>query len=515
MSSNNRNLSTHYKHKHIGIKRQYYVFKDENVLLQFLIREQFITGLQRVNSMWFHRKLENRPVMNYACKFRIVNGCKSQIIIKKKSQYFLVFFFGQHNHALTFKHNYENVKIKKFHYHVFHSTCRFSRLLSQSDAKMVDVYVKEFLTNNLTESHSCPIFVYKPQFRDLALGIPNEAIDRMQELFIIGLQTKNGLQFLSNSQVVAYAIDCSGESNIYNFPLVTIRALTFHNEGIVVAYFIVSETNETILTYLFEYIKPHIPTESTILTNYDPEFNTIVRNVFEAKDCLFCLFDVLHRIWQELQTLKNVMNITRMFTNIAQIIPSRSEYFSKNWLLFLTTWGQKYPGFVDKMLDMQATFSDDWNQSNRAFIDGNKYALRTINLLRARFCKKPVKRISDLLMILLSCDRSYFNGMRNALSAIANENHERGMKIETENVRRLNYRVYEVKEPPFTCRVYRIRNSCEYLGQCKEKCSMGTCVRLCCHLYVCSCDDNSAFCRHVHKVHSMVVNKRKSGNLFQ
>lgn len=86
-----------------------------------------------------------------------------------------------------------------------------------------------------------------------------------------------------------------------------------------------------------------------------------------------------------------------------------------------------------------------------------------------------------------------------------NERHNLGMKISDADI----VEEYDCWKIPSHTKniVYLITKQndiCDF-DHCFSKCLNVSCLGLCGHLYRCTCNDNSDICKHVHKIHSLIV----------
>lgn len=503
------NTVAHVKEKHDIRKVNYYKIEHLHKLIDFLTTEYLIPNIPLIKKMIL-KAICSRHMLNIVCKND--KTCNVQVIIHVQSDgNYLTYYFGRHNH--------EPPKILTYNERLFEKRRIFlnvelhseSKILQTSDAKTTDIFVRKFMANNLANNHLCPVLVYKPQKGKIILGIPNDEIDAMENLFIIALQTNSQLELASNTSILPVCtLDLSMKSNIYNFPLITFQLLTENGCEIPIASFILSNLNQKIFSYLCQYVKPFIsPCMKMILTNYDGNLVGLIEDNFEEVNCICCIFDLQQKIWLKLQELEdNIDYVNDMFSYITKYLISvyNARIFQQLCDIFINKFENTSPVFVKYFEQFYMKTFYYWTKRKRVFhnysLDSNKNVTKIMDILMIKGNRRPVKRISDLMLILLSLDVNYFQEIKNKLPQKEIQNHSTAMKILTNDIRQISSQTYEVTCGCYKYKVFKKEKRCEFGDFCRGKCYAIECCNLCAHMYVCSCNDSSAMCPHIHKIHS-------------
>lgn len=507
------NLYFHFKAKHVQLKRKYYRFRYVEDFIDFLNLEKFISGsnyiIRRISQI-----IDKRYLLYINCKTKKKKQCSTQLIIRQSSDGCLyVYYFGRHNHSIHHPKLPKYIDLKKRTYTTSYNN---QNQLEPTDAKTITMYINSFLRNTVTDLKLCPIIAYKPQYENIKLGIYSEEMNKIRDLFILGLRVNSELNSSISKNIKAYSVDLNRKTNIYGYPLITIQALTDFGLAIPLVYFITSEMSETIFTYAFQYyIKPFLSTALLVITNYEVNLNKVLQINLNKTSCLFCLLELQHHMWYKLQEIDDVSAIKKIFTFIIYyLLPDCKQGSFRNLCeIFIGTWKNIYPSLMKYFQDYLIAYSKYWHNGNRFIqhfpIDSNKYASKIKDVIMSNYSKKPIRRICDLIPTLLSFDKRYLTNVKNKLCDSKNLNHVSGMKISTSSVCKYNEEIYEICDNSKRYRIFNKHVNCKYRAYCYDKCNIDQCVNLCCHMYVCSCEDSSCFCAHIHKLHSLFFTENK------
>ena len=155
----------------------------------------------------------------------------------------------------------------------------YGRRLHPDDSTSTYLLVKK-----LEKEQFNVVLVYKPQGSKTIIGPKTyDDIDIKNELFAIGIQSKQQLDMFIKHASKIVCIDGTHDTNQYAFPLVTLMVPDEFGKGYPVAHLISNHSDELVLRPFFEVIKSKCPPEMTInalMTDYDNSGWNAFRNVF-------------------------------------------------------------------------------------------------------------------------------------------------------------------------------------------------------------------------------------------
>ncbi|GFU30994.1 transposable element Tcb2 transposase [Trichonephila clavipes] len=96
--------------------------------------------------------------------------------------------------------------------------------------------------------------------------------------------------------------------------------------------------------------------------------------------------------------------------------------------------------------------------------------------------------------------------------------HNNGLRFPVGDIYVKSTNLWFVKSQTNRDVLYEIKKfaeTCSDNDQCYCRCIKQACLSLCMHLYTCECSDNHALCKHIHKIHSLIVRQIPSfENIF-
>ena len=186
--------------------------------------------------------------------------------------------------------------LKKSNVSDIHRHMNYGRRLHPDDSTSTYLLVKK-----LQEEDFNAVLLYKPQGDKVVIGpkIYNE-LDVGENLFAIGLQTKQQLDmFIKHSNKIV-CIDSTHETNQYEFPLVTLVVADEFNKGYPVGFFISNHAEELSLRPFLEEIKKRCPEDlkiNTVMTDDDNSGWNAFSSVFgSVEHHLLCKWHIT-RAW--------------------------------------------------------------------------------------------------------------------------------------------------------------------------------------------------------------------------
>lgn len=526
-------LMRHLRYEHNKLIRHVYTFNRINDLIDVLIRESFLrrTFYQEEDTIQLHNRIGNTLLSYFTCK---KYDCKmSAFVYRKYKNNFLLFYVARHSNDHNPNNNVPCTSVKMEEIFLNIGPYNNLRVLTKEDASSIRRNVLQFIKNNLFDNdRMCPIVFYKPQYEPLILGIRTALIDGIEDLFLLGIQRYDVLNKIDNcnKDVHSYVMDISRRSNAYGHLLITLQILTRDGRNLPLFYVIVSKLNVPIFAYLCEYFKPYVKS-NLILSNCDTQLFNLLRENFADK-FVFCKYDLSQKIWKKLlETERDVNNVNEIFNSIIGdvIFNRRVDDFANFNNSFVTKWERISPNFIKFYKDYYVDIFNYLHQDKiiKSPINSNRYALLIVDKLISRHNWIPLKRMNDLITMLMACgnddNEESLIRLRNFYDGEEIINHIKSKTIPNSAVRCVNNQIYELKEEITYCdtsnssysltrvifKKTKNKNNirCEHDDDyCLMKCEEDGCFDLCSHLYVCNCWDTSALCYHIHKIHSIINN---------
>lgn len=512
------NLHRHFRQYHIATYMKSYIFRCLQILTAFLREEAFLS--RSFDSKKYAIMIIRTNVTHFKCQEK---KCSTQVMVKCVCHHFQLFYYGSHNHPLPRKNEPTIIESPSQSAYLLYSTLYENcKILAHSDSKIIKKQVMELLNkNNNTDENLGPLLLYKPHHGVIQKSILDlnenyiDEIKRTNDLFLLGFKTNSKLNSSITKSIIGYSVDLCSKTNVYNIPLITVQALTGFGRAYPIQYFFASEINEKIFAYLLEYIKPLLSTTPKILTNYEMNIINKLKNNLDNVTIWGCLLELQHNVWIKFQEIDNVHIIKELYSVIIEyiLLSDNKNKFERHYAQLKVYWQLYYPKIIGYLDENLTTDSKNWLISNRMVqdfpIDSNKYACNIKDILKSKYRNQPISKLSDLIPFLLSFDNKYTSLLvQNELYDFKDANHISATEIISPNIREICANIYEMSENSFKFKIYKKNENCRYGKYCLDKCNLDKCVNLCCHMYVCSCDDASCFCPHIHKLHSELFIKK-------
>ncbi|XP_046384220.1 uncharacterized protein LOC124154490 [Ischnura elegans] len=399
--------------------------------------------------------------------------------------------------------------------------------LSDDDAVAVDL-----LVHLMKDESKDSILVYKPMGSGTIIG--NKGLDNLphaSELFVLGIQQKLQLKEMIEGCGRILCIDSTHGTNQYKFHLLNLIVPDEYGVGYPVAHFITSHLDEETLTYLLQSIMDRSPDlhVNAIMTDGDEALGNAVRRVFGHKTKhLLCLWHVKRNWHKNLhQKVKNKELITEVNEVLETLIEEKNDtVFNAMLNSFLAKYSDQAGEFTKYFKDYYCSKKEKWAMCYRNFphaaTDTNMFVESFHNKLKSHYLNRKVnRRLDDLIQVLLTIHKTVHLGLAYkrmskkpplGFQNSYNNDHMKGLKISDDEIfSTSDENVWHVKSQNDQSTIYTVENisqNCLYPDLCFIRCNEFSCQDLCCHLYTCSCPNNYALCKHVHKVHSFVVRNR-------
>ena len=394
--------------------------------------------------------------------------------------------------------------------------------LDNDDVTSVMLKVKQ-----LQSEEYDPILIYKPQGSDFIAGkITNQSIDSntsdFMETFIIGFQTKEQCSVMKTGCKKILCIDSTHCTNKYDFYLINLVVPDEFGKGYPIAHFICNRQDEEVMTWIFMSLRSKNPTIkiNAVMTDDDLAIFNALEAVF-GKNVrhLLCIWHI-HRSWMRKlrQEVHEEPLRQEMYHSLCTLLYERNENNFKELVRKFMRQYSQYGNFIDYFQDYYMSRSHKWALCYRNFLhantDTNMYVESFHNRLKTYFMeRKPNKRIDDLLDLLLKIEEdAYMRRQRmllydNTDNTASQSRHERGIKIKDDDITKANNENKWTVKSQHTTSVYEVKQNVKecFSDMCFIRCVELSCMGLCQHLYTCTCDDQAAICKHIHKVCKMTL----------
>ena len=406
---------------------------------------------------------------------------------------------------------------------------KYGRRLHPDDSTSTYLLVKKLEKENFN-----PIVVYKPQGEKTLIG-PNtyDSIDLKNDLFVIGIQTKQQLEMMQKHASKIICIDSTHRTNQYHFPLVNLVVPDEFNKGYPVGHLISNHADELVLTPFFEEIKARCKDGfkiNAVMTDDDNSGWNAFTNVFGESRHLLCKWHI-KRAWRNKIPLVGNTDLQEEVYQTLELLIDEKSICSFTLLMsqFITKYSSICPTFMNYFKKYYASRAEKWAMCYRNFehanTDTNMFVEAFHNKLKTFYMeRRPNKRLDDLINLLLLIEEDdYWRHKRDMLyynpekvpSAFSNSRHTKGVNIIDIDVEQISSHQWEVmsqtkREITVTYKVDKILDRCTD-NTCDTKCMELACIGLCEHIYTCNCDDPVLLCKHIHKIHSLAIrsNERK------
>ena len=379
-----------------------------------------------------------------------------------------------------------------------------------------------FLTvKKLEEESYNPIIVYKPQGSKVVIGPTTyDDIDLTNDIFAIGIQTKEQLEMFVKHAHKIVCIDGTHKTNQYEFPLINLLVPDEFNKGYPVGHLICNRSDELVLRPFFEEIKKRCPPDlkiGALMTDDDNSGWNAFRAVFgDDFPHFLCIWHV-HRTWRRNLGLVEDLFRHEVYTGLLALLKEESQNVFVVLLSgFLDLCAEKSKAFFEYFRDNYSDRAALWALCYRDFehakCDTNMFVESFHNRLKTFYMdRKPNKRLDDLINLLLSIEEDdYWRHKRDLIYNVGSfqvsmPRHKRGIAISNDDIEidEFGWRlISQTQGNSLIYTVIKVTESCDD-ESCINKCLEVACLGLCEHLYKCDCKDSSPLCKHIHKVFSM------------
>lgn len=397
---------------------------------------------------------------------------------------------------------------------------REKRRFHKDEAKALFLMVEQ-----LSKEEDC-IVLYKPFNHEVKHG-PKE-IDHLPDsksLFMLGIQTKRQAKLLAEHCHKIVLVDETHGTNHHKYQLLTLMVIDDNRRGWPVAHLITSKSDADTLQFFFKALKVQLPDDlqfNCIISDDDPALiNSMNKGFGQNLRHILCKWHLLKNFKKNLRSYVPLSMVDHMMDTLRIIINEENE---SEFLKLLNGFYQKYEkspqcsDFIEYFSKHYKNRAEKWAMCYRRFPHSNVNTTGHIesfhNRLKKVYLKRKVnKRLDDLVTILLDIEwddhvtrvREATNGMAYLPQDILSR-HKRGMDLKDEDFRQLEETTWDVssKTSANNYHVVRYSESC-CSDLCFSKCAEVPCTDLCAHLYSCSCPDNHPLCKHIHKLHSMLL----------
>lgn len=398
-----------------------------------------------------------------------------------------------------------------------------AKRISNDDASSIFMKVETMQSN---ERECCPIILYKPYMEDLHTGPKTSKALLPKDVFMLGIQTVQQLERMKEGCKTILIMDETHGLNQYDFKLLNLLIKDHFNRGYPVGHLISSKSDEATLRHFFLAIKERCPDMEIkcCITDDDPALINALNSGF-AREILhiLCKWHTQRTFQKNLHRCVRDTDLeTEMFQVLCLIIDA-SSVDELNLLVsaFIHYYENKAPMFMEYFRDTSLPKIKKWAMCYRKFPHGNVDETMFVeafhNIIKTKYLKrKPLKRIDDLMDLLLLIEKDYFKRWfndchlrtaRHEDEVAIEERHVRGMKINDNDVLAVSSGLWRVKsQTSETQDAYYDVHQCEQVCSadvCIFKCKSNACGNLCSHLFICTCDDIDPLCKHIHKLVSM------------
>ncbi|XP_057312271.1 uncharacterized protein LOC130653773 [Hydractinia symbiolongicarpus] len=358
-------------------------------------------------------------------------------------------------------------------------------------------------------------------------------IDIKKDLFAIGIQTREQLEMFIKGANKVHCIDGTHSTNKYEFPLTTVIVPDEFNKGYPVGWLISNRNDELTLRPFLEEIKSRCPGDFTVnclMTDDDNSGWNAFSAVFGETKHHLCKWHIT-RAWRRNLKLVPESQQDEVMQHLLVILNEKdASQFEILQRGFLKKCFVIAPAFAKYFQDRYVRRAEKWAMCYRQFehcnTDTNMFVESFHNKLKTFFMERPNKRIDDLINLLLTIEEedywhrkrslTYYGNLKNI--SIEDSRHTKGLSISDAKVEKLSESEWTVQS--------QSRDGCQYnVRMFENKCTDNDCLDrslkieekfknlklalpcfgLCAHLYSCNCLDTELICKHIHKVHSLVV----------
>jgi Ulp1 protease family, C-terminal catalytic domain/MULE transposase domain len=373
------------------------------------------------------------------------------------------------------------------------------------------------LVDNLSKERCNPVVLYKPYKKDLVFGNADvlRQHDKYDELFCLGLQTKEQADMLSKFGPMILCGDATHGLTAYGYQLFSLVVKDDTGRGFTVASLITSHVDKMVLSHFFQLLQERVPdTKITVSMSDDDEATKAAfRSGFGTDTNLLCQWHV-PRAWQSnLARVDRKDNKEELMYLLKKAMWTRNkaEYF-KIVQLILSEYGHNKE-FVTYLSLYYFNRPEQWASSFRLFYHGNVDTNMLLEALHnviktAELERKLNWRVDTLVALLLAMEQNRFKSYciaitNNVVAPIPDltKRHVDGVKIPDSSVR-LTSNGWEVASSKNNGVWYKVTEAAKIctLTHCYLSCLAPSCDGLCAHLLRCFCPDPDPLCKHVHKV---------------
>ena len=363
------------------------------------------------------------------------------------------------------------------------------------------------------------VLMYKPQDGKAVAGPDNLPTDK--ELFVLGHMTKQQEDRLKENAFKIVCVDSTHEITMYKFKLVTLLVPDEFRRGYPVAYLITSCEDTTVLTAWFTAIKKRVGdiTINALMTDDDNAGWNAFSHVFGDVSHFLCVWH-LHRAWARKvrELYRGNEEAEELYQALVVLMQEKNlNKFGEHVVAYKIAFTEKYPEYLKYLESNYFNRFPKWALCFRNFphagTDTNMFVESFHNKLKTNYMKRQKnRRVDDLLEMLLAVEKDDYWRHKSdvffeqGVGTGDDDRHKRGMTIPHTDVKEEcdRWMVTSQTAPSTLYSVKRVMDVCVF-DHCVSKCAEVACAGLCGHLYTCSCKDKSDICKHIHKVHAMVV----------
>ncbi|GFU13301.1 c2H2-type domain-containing protein [Trichonephila clavipes] len=226
-------------------------------------------------------------------------------------------------------------------------------------------------------------------------------------------------------------------------------------------------------------------------------------------------FEIRNEIYASLVVLLEEKNLTKF--------KQMMENFSVEFV-------DKEPAFIKYFDYYYYNRTDLWSMSHRLFpysyTDTNMYCEYFHNKLKTSYFERKFnRRVDNLIDTLLKIENMYLSHQYRIITGTPTsvypptyyKRHNNGLRTPDGDVyvKSTNSRLVKSQTNRDVLYEVKVAETCSDNDQCYCRCIKLACLSLCIHLYTRECSDNHALCKHIHKIHSLIVRQIPSfENIF-
>lgn len=394
-------------------------------------------------------------------------------------------------------------------------TAQMSVSLDNNIPVTEDVNIHDKIEALMKEDYS-PVLLYKPCDSTAAVTTQNDDfLHETNDLFLLGIQTKEQKLFFENFCAKIVFIDISENVTLQRYSLITLKVLNDVNIAVPVAHLLTNSKDSFVVEVFFKELKESSSCGENckvVMTDVTSNMFKTFANVFNS-DChhLVCKWHLLKdwctKICEEEQTDEAQRDI--YFAMYGLLAEKNEEAFKGLMNKLIETYTADFPVFIDWFLSKYSQIEQCWASCYREELPYSNYdfALYQDCFQKQIKCNKKTRLKTDtvkqLLDLFLHIEQTYF--MKQVFPAVTVESniiveHTAGLEIMDSCIDE-SFLSWTVTTQECAATVKLLSEVCD-IDFCTGKCLEVFCFGLCSHLYRCSCKIKVKPCRHIHKVHS-------------